>query len=208
MEGRGGVTPPIVADHALLAHAPPRPPSGPLQWPFVGLAVVLVLFIAATPWLLGLGTNAASSPGTQAIVTVDRTGGLGSPGPNATHIYIWGVSTNTQYAWINASVSTRPVYLPLAPGVPIPWQSTNVSDTLVLGLKSTVNPLLLNVSAEYVDSAGTTVLYYGVYWLNVTTNAITVQSLTPNLTVGGATLPIGTPSSLPLLSRPLPGGSP
>jgi hypothetical protein len=207
MAGGGGVKSPTVAEHALFAHGAAKPPTGPLQWPFVGLAVVLVLFIAATPWLLGFLSNGASSPGTQLIVTVDWTPAPAAAGGNSTHFYLSAISSlTTRYAWINASLSTNVVYYPIPASTRIQWDSSNVTDTLVLPIKTNVNPVVLNVTAEYVDSTGGTEVYYGAYWLNVTSGAIIVEPLTPALGSGPTTLPLTTPSSLPLLSRPVSGG--
>jgi hypothetical protein len=196
---------PIVESTVAHSIASP-PPSGPIQWPFVGLAVVLVLSIAATPWLLGLNSGAASSPDTEAILTLYHPSPSASNRGNSTSIVVQGLST-TLYAWIDLEISKGSVPYPLPSHYRINWTTSNITNAPFQVNSTNENPFAINVTAEYVDSNGGTVEYFGAYLCNVTGSAIFIAPITLNLSFGASSLPLGSLDNLPLLSKTVSGGS-
>lgn len=174
-----------------------RGESGPLQWPFVGLAVLLVLLVLATPGLLGLGKPTAGSLGSEPVLDLYR-----STAGNATHFYVHGV-TSVAYAQVDVGLARLPSWPGPLGGVGLAWSNwTNQTDTLSVSVVSAVNPVAVNVSVEFVDPSGMRALYVGVYVFNVSAGTVYLASLLPALNPGLSSLAVtDLPQSLPLLAR-------
>lgn len=177
----------------------PRFP-GPVQWPFIGLAVLLLLLILTTPGLMSLGNRSASSPSTVAELEIYR-----GPDAGPLHFYVRGVDP-TPYARI--SVGFAPVRAwPPAPSANLSWGNwTNQTDTLSVSSISSLDPVAVNVTAVFVDATGASVLYRGVYAFNVTASTVVILPLLPGLSPSIPAVPLlDLPEPLPLLAVP---GSP
>jgi hypothetical protein len=170
--------------------------------PFVGVSVLLVLLIFLTPNLLLGGQPAAGSLATQAELTIDHPSG-----GNVTHFYVNGLST-VRYTLIQASMCTNLSWpAPASVGL-LTW--TNVSwgiDVLAAEFSSEANPVAVNVTATYVDAAGSAVEFYAIYEFELAGGTLQGAALAPGQSSFG-TSPV---SSLPvtiLLASTSPGTVP
>jgi hypothetical protein len=126
-------------------------------WPFVGVALLLVVLILVTPVLISDGQPA---PGvlTQAELIVDRVNG-----GNTTHFYIRGLGSTVRYAGIRVDVATN---FSWSGSGTVNWTALrystaeNVTEVLSLGFALPDNPVALNISAYYVSPGGNA-LYVG-----------------------------------------------
>jgi hypothetical protein len=170
-------------------------------WPFIGAVVLLVILIFLTPNLLLNGTPAAGTLATQAELIVDRVAGN-----NTTHFYVNGLGT-LRYAEMRALVATN-LSWPVATPANLSWHAvTAVNNTLSLLFVSTANPVAVNVTALYVDAAGTAIEYYGAFAFDVAGLTISILPLAPGLGTVPPT-PVGAlPLSL-LLATTTPGTMP
>ena len=84
----------------------------------------------------------------------------------------------------------------------------NVTDAVTVSASDAVLPDAVNVTVVYVDSAGVSVTYAGVYAFGMSGSSLAILALTPQL--GGEAPPLLAPGSgpqqLPLYLVP-PGGS-
>jgi hypothetical protein len=171
-----------------------------VQWPFVGVVVLLLVLIVLTPNLINAGGPSAGSLETQAVLVVDRV-----TGSNVTHFYVHGLGT-ARYVSISVALA-RPALWP-APARASLLNWTNVSfDTQTLGVtvRTTADPVGVNVTATYLDPAGVRVVYVGVYVVHGIGTTIFVARI-PSDPVGLASSPIGGPP-LSLLLGTTPSGS-
>ncbi|MCI4340693.1 MAG: hypothetical protein L3K06_03280 [Thermoplasmata archaeon] len=170
--------------------------------PFVGVAVLLVLLILLTPNLLLGGGPAAGSLATQAELTVDHP----SDG-NVTHFYINGLGT-VRYEEIRAMVCTNVSWPAPATLANLSWENATWGhEVLAAEFTSTANPILVNVTATYVDAAGAAVEFYGLFEFYVGNGALEARALAAGL----SDLPSTPLSSLPvtiLLASTTPGAVP
>jgi hypothetical protein len=175
--------------------APPGRVAGAVQWPFVGLSVLLVLLILTTPGLLRFGAPGGASAATSAVLIVDRP-----PGANATHFYLEGLAS-TRYSHL-ALAAVALARWPVPPtGANVTFRNwTNATDSLNVDLISSADPLAVNVSAQLVDANGVVTTYYGVYAFNITGASVLLESLSPGLDPGTTSLLVtNLPEPLPLL---------
>jgi hypothetical protein len=160
-------------------------------WPFVGVAVLLVLLILVTPNLLSSGPPSAGSISATAEFVVDRV-----PGSNLTHVYIYGLST-VRYSLLDLHIATNVSWPPPSDLAAINWtNSTNASHALVLAYATAANPSAFNVTAVYVDSAGSRVTYAGTFEIYYLPPTLYVDDLTPGRQ--GTTTETISPTSSPL----------
>ncbi|MCI4318529.1 MAG: hypothetical protein L3J87_04240 [Thermoplasmata archaeon] len=142
-------------------------------WPFVGVAVLLLLLILVTPNLLSSGQPTAGSLSATAEFVVDRV-----PGSSLTHVYLYGLST-VRYQLLELHISDNVSWPPPAAVRAIHWtNSTNASHALVLAYATAANPVAFNVTALYVDSAGATVTYAGTFEIYYLPPTLYVNDLT------------------------------
>ncbi|HEV2316312.1 MAG TPA: hypothetical protein VGV89_01890 [Thermoplasmata archaeon] len=171
--------------------------AGPFQWPFIGIAVLLVLLLLATPSLL---STPAGSPATEAVLVVDWV-----PTGNHTHAFRFTVEgvTLTRYDRLSLALATRLPWPVPRDGAGLNWSLwNNLSNSVTVALSSTADPVAVNVSAEIVDASGASALYLGVYAFNASGSTVALQSLLANLDPGTPTLAVTQlPESLPLLER-------
>ncbi|MCI4325752.1 MAG: hypothetical protein L3K00_07755 [Thermoplasmata archaeon] len=126
--------------------------------PFVAIVALLVVLIVLTPNLLSSAAPSAGSLPTEAELEVDRV-----VGGNATHFYVRGLG-DVRYTSIAVSLAANfswpapPSMGNLSFGRPV--TETNVLVTLVT---TGANPVAVNVTAVYVDAAGTQVSFVGVF---------------------------------------------
>jgi hypothetical protein len=180
------------------------PAGGPkrrIQWPFVGVAVLLVALILLTPNLF-----LSSSPGleTRAELVVDRA----SVSRNTT-FYVESIGTSTRYQSIIVGLAPLPVWpykgsMSTLSG----WSWTNGTDTLVLTASEPVNPVAVNVTVKYTDPAGVTTEYVGVYgfYLNSTTLTLDAMTLLPGTSAPPAATPLADLPIFLLLAIQTPSG--
>jgi hypothetical protein len=172
----------------------PPATSGPLQWPFIGLAVLLVLLILATPELIAVGPS-AGSPQTVAVLILDQT-----PGANGTHFYVESLSV-LRYTTITLGVAEHVSWPVPDRGLNLTWDRwSNTTESLVALISSPANPVAVNVTAIYIDPAGATAIYRGVYAFNTTGGQTYIESLLPGLDPGVSSLVLNSPEPLPLLA--------
>jgi len=165
-----------------------------IPWPFVGVAVLLVVFILVTPVLLSI-----SSPGltSNAELIVDR-----SPSGTGFNFYVRAIGTTDRYTEVRLGLATGFAWDGIRP---VPWSGldwtswTNQSDTLEIETTSAANPVAVNVSAQYVSSGGNA-LYVGVLAFYVAGNPVSGQTLF----IATATSGISVPSSAAFSNVTLP----
>lgn len=169
--------------------------------PFVGVVVLLAVLIFLTPNLLLGGAPTAGTLATQAQLTVDLL-----PGAATVHFYVQGFST-VRYAVLAAFVATNTTWPPPAPAN-LTWTNASYgTEVLAAAFSATGLPLVVNVSATYVDPAGTSVTYWGIYAFNVLGTDLYTTPLDTRLPAVGATPLNALPLTLLLESAPA-GGTP
>ena len=177
----------------------PRPPRGrrrleeyaPL--PLVGVALLLVVLIIATPVLTGQSSGGGLLA--QAELLVDAL-----PGNNSTHYYVRGLSTTTRYSELNLGFAFDFNWTGAFPTGPLNWTDwTNASGVLSVDRAAYDDPVAVNVTALYT-SDGVNALYVGLFAFDV---AIPSGSTTEMLTVVSATAGIGG-FSTPVVDLPVP----
>lgn len=164
--------------------------SRQIQWPFVGIAVLLIALIILTPDLFSAGSAGLQ---TRAQLIVERA----SPGGN-TSFYVESIGTSTLYASIRVSFAALPNWpYKGSVGALGNWSWTNGSETLVLVAETGINPVAINVTVNYTVSTGLTTEYVGTYafFLNSTTLSLEAMSL-----LTGSAAP---PASTPLADLPI-----
>jgi hypothetical protein len=184
----------------MSASAPPRPPFGgrhrieevaPL--PFVGVALLLVVLIVATPVLTG--ESGGGGILTQAELVVDAL-----PGNLSTHYYVRGLSTTARYAEMNLGFAVGFNWTGSFPSGRLSWSNwTNASAVLSVDRAALADPVAVNVTAFYSEN-GVNALYAAVLAFDVGTPA---GSTTEMLTVVSATAGISG-FSTPVIDLPVP----
>lgn len=175
------------------------PPTKLVQWPFIGVVVLLVVLILLTPNLINAGGPSAGSLETQAVLVVDHL-----MGSNVTHFYVHGLGT-ARYLSIAVAVAPARWPAPVHSGS-LNW--TNASyDTHTLGVtvRAFGDPIAVNVTADYVDPSGVTVFYVGVYVVHTIGTTLYAARI-PADPSGLASSPLGGPPlSILLGTRPTGG---
>jgi len=158
-----------------------------IPWPFVGVTVLLVVFILVTPVLLSIG----SAPGitTEAELIVDRV-----VGESTLHFYVRALGAAERYATIRLSLADDFGW-DGTHGVPwssLSWDSwTNETDTLELDLITGANPVAVNVTALFVSSGGSA-LYAGVLAFFVAGSSASGETLFAASETSGIAVPAST----------------
>lgn len=174
-----------------------------LQWPFIGVVVLLVVLILLTPDLFSSG---GSSLSTSAQLIVDHSITSGN-----TSFYVESIGTSTRYQSISLGLA-RLLSWPFRGTTSdvVRWNWTNATNMLVLVVTNQTNPVAVNVTVRYTDPSGITTEYVGVYGfeLNATTQVLEAVGLLP----GASPPPASTPwADLPIflgLVIKTPSGSP
>lgn len=148
--------------------------------PFVGVALLLVVLIIATPVLTGQST--AGGILTQPELIVDAL-----PGNLSTHYYVRGLSTTARYAEINLGFAYGFNWTGAFPTAALNWSDwENASSILAVDRAVPEDPVAVNITALY-SSDGVNALYAGVLAFYVgtpagsTTEMLTVVSATPGI---------------------------
>lgn len=180
-------------------------PSGRLgelfPLPFVGVVVLLAVLIFLTPNLLLGGEPTAGTLATQAQLTVDLL-----PGAGTVHFYVQGFSS-VRYAVLAALVATNLSWPPHAASN-LSWTNASYgTEVLAAAFSASGLPLAVNVSATYVDPAGTAVTYWGLYAFNVVGTELYTTPLDPRLPSVGATPLAALPLTLLLETEPAGGAT-
>jgi len=161
--------------------------------PFVGVALLLVVLIVATPVLTGQSNGGGVL--TQPEVVVDAL-----PGNLSTHYYVRGLSTTARYAEINLGFAYGFNWTGAFPSGPLNWTGwQNASSVLAVDQTVSDDPVAVNVTALYSVN-GVNALYGGVLAFYVGTPA---GSTTEMLTVVSATSGIAG-FSTPVTDLPVP----
>ena len=167
-----------------------------IPWPFVGVTVLLVVFILVTPVLLSIG----GAPGitTEAELIVDRV--VGEP---TYHLYVRALGATDRYAEIRLGIANDFGW-DGTHGVAwsdLVWSNwTNDSDVLELDLMTPFNPVAVNVSALYSGSGGSA-LYVGTFAFFVSGTVAAGETLFAASSTPGVAVPSSTAvsnSTLPL----------
>ncbi len=145
--------------------------------PFVGVALLLVVLIIATPLLTG--SSGSGGLVDEAVLVVDAL-----PGNNSTHYYVRGLSTTTRYAELNLGFAVGFAWTGSFPTGPLTWTEwTNASSVLSVDRAVDDDPVAVNVTALFTSN-GVNSLYVGVLAFEV---AIPAGGTTEMLTVVSAT---------------------
>ncbi len=165
-------------------------------WPFVGVALLLVLLIVVTPVLTTSGQPAAGTIFSQAELVVD-----GLSGNNTTHFYVHGLGTTTRYASIALGFAFGFAWSSAGfPSAPLNWTHwENGSEVLSVSAGVDRMPVAVNVTALY-EEGGAFALYAGTLAFNITTPA---PSYSPTLVVVSGTSGISG-FTFPVASLPVP----
>ncbi|MGC2290162.1 MAG: hypothetical protein WA688_09965 [Thermoplasmata archaeon] len=161
-----------------------------LRWPFVGVAVLLIVLIILTPNLFSTG---AAGLETRAQLIVERAAAGGN-----TSFYVESIGTSTLYRSVAVGLAPLPSwpYNGIASDVH-GWSWTNGTDTLVLVATNATNPVAVNVTVKYIDPSGVSTEYVGVYGFNLNDTTLALQAV--NLLPGAAAPPGSTPlADLPI----------
>jgi hypothetical protein len=178
---------------------------GLAQWPFVGVAVLLVALIFLTPSLLSQpGHPSAGSPASQAELIVDKAT---SAGPVNVYLRALGI-----VRWTNLSVGVLAGNLawPPPPSGSVNWtwrNWTNASALVSLSLVVAHATFALNVTAVYVDPSGAVVAYGGVYEVHATNSDLAIAPVSPPGSMVGPAPLASLPLALLLASIPPPRGA-
>jgi hypothetical protein len=170
--------------------------------PFVAIVALLLVLILLTPNLLSTATPSAGSLPTEAELVVDRVAS-----ENVTHFYVRGLG-GVRYDTISVSLAAPVAWPPhqtlrnLTFGTPQVWK-----DVLVSIVATSANPVVVNVTATFVDSAGAQVSFVGVFAFHLAGGVLAQIDYLPQGS-GIISTPLhDLPLSLLLETVP-PGGSP
>jgi hypothetical protein len=171
-----------------------------IPWPFVGVTVLLVVFIIVTPVLLSIG----SGPGitTNAELIVDRL-----PGASGTNLYVRATGTADRYAYIHVGLADGFAWdgIHAVPWSRLAWtQWSNQSETLGIEVSTIDDPVAVNISALYV-SAGGSALYVGILAFYVGGTPASGEVLYVATLTSGVSVP-PNPTTVSNSSFPLPIG--
>ncbi len=169
--------------------------AGPFQWPFVGLAVLMLLLILTTPSLLGVGAHSAGSPTTSAELVVYR-----AVHGDRTDFYVMGVET-TGFQALRLGLAAIPSWPFQGTPQNLTWTHwSNATDSISVSVNSSAPLVAVNATAVFVDAQGGTAEYQGMYAFNVTANSLLIEPLTPGLSPGVTSFAVtDLPEPLPLL---------
>ncbi|MGA7861434.1 MAG: hypothetical protein WCB19_06215 [Thermoplasmata archaeon] len=164
--------------------------SRQLQWPFIGVVVLLVLLIILTPNLFSSGSAGLQ---TRAQLIVERA----APDGN-TSFYVESIGTSTLYQSIAVGLAPLPGWPYTGTSSELRgWAWTNATETLALIATSATNPVALNVTVKYTNPSGVTTEYVGVYGFDLNETTLRLQSV--NLLPGASAPPPSTPlADLPI----------
>ena len=157
--------------------------------PLVSVAVLLVILIFITPNL----TSPAGTLPTQAELLVDRL-----VGGNWTSFYVRAIGT-ARYDLVTVSLASNAVWPPvLPPSPPLNFSNqTSQTNTLGVGVTTTINPVAVNVTALYSGTSGSCVEYVGTYVFYTVLSTQTLDYVDLSTSSSGGTQSAAV-SSLPL----------
>lgn len=162
-----------------------------LQWPFVGITVLLIALIILTPNLFSTGSAGLQ---TRAQLIVERAAPRGN-----TSFYVESIGTSTLYQSIRVSFAPLPAWPYKGTAAQLAhWTWTNGTDVLVLVAETVMNPVAINVTVNYtVPSSGVTTEYVGTYAFYLNGTSLSLEAM--GLLTGAAAPPASTPlSDLPI----------
>ena len=170
--------------------------------PFVAIVVLLLVLIVLTPNLLSTAKPSAGSLTTEAELVVDR-----APSDNVTHLYVHGIG-EVRYTSISMALDTTLTWPPGASPSNLTFETPATwHNALVSSLSTARLAFALNVTALYVDAAGRSVEFVGVFAFEVSAGAISQVDYVP-ASAGVATTPVDQlPLSILLETVPA-GGTP
>jgi hypothetical protein len=170
--------------------------------PFVAIVALLLVLIVLTPNLLSSAAPSAGSLPTEAELVVDRVAG-----GNATHFYVRGIG-NVRYSSIVVSLAANFSWSSPPSLANLSFRNAvNETDVLVTLVTTGANPVAVNVTAVYVDTAGTQVSFVGVFAFDVSAGVLYETQYVP-AGFGGSSTPV-TELPLSFLLETVPaGGSP
>jgi hypothetical protein len=143
--------------------------------PFVAIVVLLLVLIGLTPNLLSTGAPSAGSLPTEAELVIDR-----APSDNFTHLYVHGIG-EVRYTSIAISLDTDLTWPPTGPMSNLSFAApTTWKNSLVATLSTAHDPFAVNITAVFVDSAGTTVDFVGVIAFDVSSGTVSQISYVPS----------------------------
>jgi len=169
--------------------------------PFVAIVALLLALIGLTPNLLSTAAPSAGSLPTEAELIVDR-----AAGENVTHLYVRGLGL-VRYTSIEVTIAggfsfaNPPALSNLTFGAPAWW-----NDSLSASVVTPTDPFAVNVTAVYVDEAGTTVDFVGTFAFDSSGDVLSEIVYVP-ATSGVTTTPFNQ-LPLPILLTTVSGGAP
>ncbi|MFZ0829945.1 MAG: hypothetical protein WCB18_04710 [Thermoplasmata archaeon] len=176
-------------------------PSRGIQWPFVGVAVLLVVLIILTP---NLFSSTSGGLQTRAQLIADRASVSGN-----TSFYVDSIGTSTRYQSIAVGLAPLPTWPYRGSMTAVHgWTWTNGTNVLVLVANDRSNPVAVNVTVKYTDPSGGTTEYVGVYgfFLNATTLLLDAITLLPGTGAPPASSPLADLPIYLLLAIQTPSG--
>jgi hypothetical protein len=143
--------------------------------PFVAIVVLLLVLIGLTPNLLSTGAPSAGSLPTEAELIIDR-----APSDNLTHLYVHGIG-EVRYTSIAIALDTVLSWPPSGPMSNLSFgTATTWKNSLAATLSTANDPFAVNITAVFVDSAGTTVDFVGVIAFDVASGTVSQISYVPS----------------------------
>ena len=173
-----------------------------LPVPFVAIVVLLLVLIVLTPNLLSSKAPSAGSLPTEAELIVDR-----APSDNLTHLYVHGIG-GVRYASISVALDRNLTWPPGSSLRSLRFPpATTWNNTLDASLSTGAVPFAVNVTAVFIDAAGTQVNFVGVYAFDVASGTVSQIGFVP-ASNGVTTTPVDQLPLSILLETVPPGGTP
>jgi hypothetical protein len=144
-------------------------------WPFVGAVVLLLVLILLTPNLVSTASPSAGSLQTQAELIIDQPNGANA----STHVYLRGLGL-VRYQSLEISLATN-VTWPVHSASNLSWvRNITANQSLDLSSFTKADPFGISVKAVYVDQAGATAAYGGVFVFRLQGGTLFTQPLDPS----------------------------
>ena len=134
-----------------------------VQWPFVGVAILLVILILLTPNLLQSGNSAAAgSLQARAELIVDHPAAR-----NTTYFYLESFGATARYQTVDIGLASGFSWpFTKSPSSLTRWTWWNATDVLVATVSNRSSSVAVNITVQYTDSANVTAYYVGLYAFN------------------------------------------
>ena len=164
---------------------PLRQGSGLNHWPFIAVALLLVVLILVTPSLTG--QTPTSSLSTRPELIVDQPA-------NSTDLYVRGIGS-VRYASVSVGLDVNAPWPPPAVATNLTFSNwTDRNNTLEVQAVVVATTFAVNVSVLYVAPDGSSAMFAGVFVIHFAQGFLYVAALMPGF---------GTISPTPVTELPL-----